>query len=274
MKISIITVCLNAEDTIENTFLSVINQTYKNIELIVIDGASKDRTIEIISKYTQKISHFISEPDKGIYDAMNKGILLATGDFIIFMNANDEFFDNFVLEKVVKTLTENPEVKFLFGDVQCTSKDNEICKLRTFEHIKNNYSLMLDNLCHQSIFYHRSLFEKFGIFSLEYPICADWEFNIRCLVKEKSPALYLNLPLAKVNLDGISSQYSSVKDIKNERQAILSKYYGSMAFSFSRLNNFIKNHFGFIHKAINICSSKIFFENYLNSKCLLNIIKN
>jgi len=84
MKISIITVCYNVKDSIEETFLSIFNQTYKNVELIVIDGGSVDGTLDVINKYRDKISHFVSEPDKGIYDAMNKGIDYVTGDFVLF----------------------------------------------------------------------------------------------------------------------------------------------------------------------------------------------
>ena len=97
MKISIITVVKNAEKTIENTILSVLNQTYKNIELIIIDGVSTDGTLDIINKYKDKISYFISEPDTGVYNAMNKGIKAATGDIFYFLNANDSLYDDKVL---------------------------------------------------------------------------------------------------------------------------------------------------------------------------------
>lgn len=242
MKISIITVCFNAKDTIEDTFLSVFNQTYKDIELIVIDGASKDGTLAIIDKYKDKISSFLSEPDKGIYDAMNKGIELATGDFIIFMNANDVFYNELVLENVVKTLIENTEVKFLFGDVDCVSKDMQSSEVQTYEKIKNNFSLLFYNFCHQSIFYHKSLFKEYGLFSLDYKICSDWDFNIKCLVKYKTPALYLEWPIAKFQLGGLSSDSNSAEDFRRERKCIMKNYFPVTIFLLS-INNFFKKAF-------------------------------
>lgn len=104
MKISVVTVCYNAANLIEDTITSVAAQTYHDIEYIVIDGASKDGTTELIKRHNDKITHWVSEPDKGIYDAMNKGIVAATGDYIIFMNAGDRFADNDVLARVVPAL--------------------------------------------------------------------------------------------------------------------------------------------------------------------------
>ena len=99
MKISIITVCYNSESTLEKTILSVANQTHKDVEYIIIDGNSKDGTVEIIKQYSNKIDHWISEPDKGLYDAMNKGIALATGEIIGILNSDDTFYSNNVLEQ-------------------------------------------------------------------------------------------------------------------------------------------------------------------------------
>lgn len=102
LLISVVTVCYNAADTIEKTMLSVLNQTYHDIEYIIIDGGSTDGTVEIIRKYADRIAYWVSEPDKGIYDAMNKGIKVATGEWINFMNAGDEFVDEGVIEKLFR----------------------------------------------------------------------------------------------------------------------------------------------------------------------------
>lgn len=249
MKISVIIACLNARNTIEDTFLSILNQTYKNIELVVIDGASKDETIEIINKYKDKISYFISEPDDGVYDAMNKGIKAAKGDFIVFLNANDVFYDNFVVEKVAKTLIENPEAKFLFGDVDYLSQDSQSSNVLKFDNIKNDFSLAFNNICHQSIFYHKSLFERFGFYSEEFKIYSDWDFNIKCLVKNKVSAIYLPIVISKFQLGGICSDSANAKTCKLEKVALIKKYYAD--FSFIILSNeFLRTKLGIIYKIL------------------------
>lgn len=121
MKITIVTVCYNTVSTIEKTILSVINQTYQDIEYIVIDGASTDGTVDVINKYANNINVFISEPDKGIYDAMNKGIALATGDYINFMNAGDNFSSEDAIEKVVCLI--DPKSDIVYGDSICVFPD-------------------------------------------------------------------------------------------------------------------------------------------------------
>lgn len=246
MKISVVTVCLNAKDTIEETLLSVFNQTFKDIEVIVIDGASKDGTLESINKYKDKISHFVSEPDNGIYDAMNKGIKLATGEFICFLNADDIFYDNTVLEKVEKKLVQNPECKFLFGDAEYISKEGS--KFVSYENIKNEFSIIFDNICHQSIFYHKSLFEQFGLYSDKYKIYADWDFNINCLAKNKVKAIYLQAIICKFQLGGTCSNPESKKIYKKEKQLLIEKYYPEYK-CLINTNDFIRSRLGFIYKS-------------------------
>lgn len=245
MKISVITVCLNAKDTIEETLLSIFNQTFKDVEVIVIDGASKDGTIEIIDKYKDKISHFVSEPDAGIYDAMNKGIKLATGDFICFLNASDIFYDNSILEKVNKKLEQNPECKFLFGDAEYISKADS--KIVQYKNIKNEFSIIFDNICHQSIFYHKNLFEQFGLYSQEFKIYADWDFNINCLMKNKVKALYFPLTICKFQLGGTCSTPKSETIYRTEKELIIEKYYPEYK-CFIKTNDFLRKHLGFVYK--------------------------
>lgn len=123
--ISVITVCYNSKDDIERTILSVISQTYENIEYIIIDGGSTDGTIDIIRKYSDRIAHWISEPDRGIYDAMNKGIQLANGEWLNFMNSGDIFVDNSVIEK--KLSKELPEdIDFIYSDYYCKRNNKTI----------------------------------------------------------------------------------------------------------------------------------------------------
>lgn len=247
MKISIITVCFNAKDTIEKTFLSILNQTYKNAELVVIDGGSDDGTIDIINKYREKISYFVSEPDKGIYDAMNKGIKASSGEFIIFLNANDAFFNENTLEEVIKALNKNPEAKLLFGDAEYITEDQKNSQTITNEKIKNNFSLIYNNICHQSIFYNKSLFEKFGFYSDEFKIYADWDFNIKCLVQNKVAAIYLPTVICKFQLGGACSTPSSKKLCKKEKTDLINKHYPQYRFIIA-FTGFLEKNFGTPYK--------------------------
>lgn len=261
MKISIITVCLNAKDTIENTFLSVFNQTYKNFELIVIDGGSTDSTLEVIDKY-KGISHFVSEPDSGIYDAMNKGIKLASGDFIFFLNANDVFYDENVLENAVSASKNNPQAKILFGDVEYISEDKKTSQIIRFNNIKDDFSLILGNICHQSIFYHKSLFEGFGLYSNQFKIYSDWDFNIKCLVENKVQALYLPLIISKFQLGGICSSEKNKKICAKEKKSLVKKYYPDFYFLIVA-NEFLRTKLGILYKIlINITFAKKIVKSY------------
>lgn len=270
MKISIITVCLNAKDTIEETLLSIINQTYNDIELIVIDGASTDGTLEIIDKYKDRISHFISEPDSGIYDAMNKGIKLASGDFIFFLNANDVFYDEKVLENVVNASTENKDAKtqakILFGDVEYISKDKKTSQILRFNNIKDDFSLILSNICHQCIFYHKSLFEGFGLYSNQFKIYSDWDFNIKCLVENKIQALYLPLIVSKFQLGGICSSEKNKQICSKEKKDLVKKYYPNFYFLIIA-NEFLRKRLGILYKIlINITFAKKIAKAYCSQK--------
>lgn len=124
MKISVVTVCYNSVDTIEETMLSVLNQTHPDVEYIIIDGGSTDGTVDIIQNYADRLAYWVSEPDKGIYDAMNKGITIATGDYINFINSGDKLFSPDVISEIVSYLSDRPDV--LYGDMKLKSYFGEI----------------------------------------------------------------------------------------------------------------------------------------------------
>lgn len=271
MKISIITVCLNAKDTIENTFLSVFNQTYKNFELIVIDGGSTDSTLEVIDKY-KGISHFVSEPDSGIYDAMNKGIKLASGDFIFFLNANDVFYNEQVLENVVNAIKKNNDAKILFGDINYISEDKKTSQILRFDKIKDDFSLILGNICHQCIFYHKSLFEEFGLYSNQFKIYQDWDFNIKCLVQNKVQAIYLPLVISNFQLGGLCSNTKNKPLCVKEKKELVKKYYPDFYFLIIA-NEFLRKKLGILYKIlVNITFAKKIAKAYCSKdKFKLNI---
>lgn len=176
LKISIITVCYNAESCIEKAIQSVIGQTYKNFEYIVIDGQSTDQTLAIVNKYKGNISKIISEKDSGVFDAMNKGVNHSTGDIIYFLNSDDYFYDSNILEKIGQEFLKSPSTDILNGKVvvDVNTKNHDISAF--VAPCKTKKDLLAHGLCHQRVFAKRHLFEKYGLFNTEYKICADFDW--------------------------------------------------------------------------------------------------
>ncbi len=206
MKISIITVVWNNKKTIKYAIDSVLNQTYKNIEYIIIDGASTDGTINIVKSYGDKISKFISEPDKGLYDAMNKGITLATGDIVGILNSDDFYIDNFVIEKVVQKFEEK-KVDSVFTDLVFVKPENLDKTVRYYDSSKFNPSKFAYGWmpAHPTFFVKREIYEKYGVFKLDYKIAADYEILVRFLEKYKISYFYMNEVIIKMRIGGIST---------------------------------------------------------------------
>jgi len=176
MLISIITVCLNSVCTIRHTIESIRNQTWNNIEHIIIDGLSTDGTLYILGEYSNSQTRIISEPDSGIYDAMNKGLCYATGEIIYFLNSDDTLCDPYVLNDVNREFKNHPETDLLYGNV---IYQNEYSRSRrSFRHITRR-NIIYEDLCHQSLFTRRHLFEKIGRFDLSYKINADYDWILK-----------------------------------------------------------------------------------------------
>ena len=168
--ISIITVSFNCAKTIEETILSVINQSYTSIEYIIIDGKSTDGTIEIIKKYADRISFWVSEKDDGIYDAMNKGLRKANGDFVLFLGGDDHLISFHVLQDIVPQL-QPTRVCVYHGDVyRCVSKDLYGGKY-------NRYKLAIKNIPHQALFYPKVIYKNYN-YDVKYSLFADYQYNI------------------------------------------------------------------------------------------------
>ena len=200
MKISVITVCYNAEKVIQQTIQSVMNQSYTDIEYIIIDGASTDGTMELVKKYTDdKRVRYISEPDNGIYDAMNKGIRLATGDYLEFLNAGDVFVNNDVIKSVVQKIEENP-ADVMYGDIVYEYPD-KTTNIRVYGQFCSSlfYYLLGDCINHQAIFAKRECFEQ-RVFNTKYQICADREWMIR-VKKDGKSFRAMNFQICKYPLD-------------------------------------------------------------------------
>lgn len=169
MKISVVTICYNAADLIEDTIRSVISQSYQNMEYIVIDGASQDGTVDIIKKYHDRITYWKSEPDKGIYDAMNKGVAVSAGDYVIFMNAGDKFTDEYVMERVVPLLDGSTIVS---GHWRRCYKDGTVKDDKPMSLQKISTEMPI---CHQATFVSLP-YHKMHPFDMSYKYSADYDF--------------------------------------------------------------------------------------------------
>lgn len=178
-RISLITVCYNAESSIAATLQSAREQTYRNFEHLIVDGASKDGTLEVVRQFSDLPLVISSERDLGIYDAMNKGVARVRGDILFFLNADDRLHDPEVLARVAQEFDADPELDMLWGDVINVFQDGE--RTRTTHAHLTPQTLLYDSLCHQATFAHRRLFERHGDFNTTYPICADFDWFVRVL---------------------------------------------------------------------------------------------
>ncbi len=221
MKISIITSVYNNKSTIAESIESVLSQTYNNIEYIVVDGASTDGTLEIIKQYQDKISAFISEPDKGIYDGLNKGIQLATGDIVGFLHSDDLYQNNQVIETVAQTFKDN-QVDSTYGDLiyvrqHDTSKVVRYWKSGAFSLKKLSQGWMPP---HPTFFVKRKKYEEFDGFDTRFKIAADYDCILRLLGKHSITTYYIPKILIKMRVGGESNKslknlfLKSLEDIK------------------------------------------------------------
>lgn len=202
---SIITVSLNSAKTIESTLASVQKQSFTNIEHIIIDGNSKDETAEIVKKFHYPIK-FISEPDNGIYDAMNKGIAVATGDIIAVLNSDDFYNSSFVLEKVVN-IFKDKDIACLYGDLDYVERFNTTKIVRRWKSGKiNDWKFILGWMPpHPTLFVKKIVYEKYGVFNIMLKYAADYEIMLRFLYKHKVSAYYLPEVLVRMRTGGVTN---------------------------------------------------------------------
>lgn len=213
MKISIITVCFNSVKTIEQTIQSVISQTYQNIEYIVIDGDSSDGTVDIIKKYTQQISKWISEPDNGIYDAMNKGIKMCSGDLVGIINSDDFYINNTVISQIISKI-KLEKVDSIYTNLLLVDSTNTDKLIRNCTYRKFKLGLFTKGWHppHPSFFVKREVYEKYGKFDLSFKLAADYEFMLRVLEKYFITTTYFPIYTLKMRNGGAStSSFSHIK---------------------------------------------------------------
>lgn len=206
MKVSIITVCYNAESTIEFALQSVLNQDYKDIEYIVIDGASSDNTPSIIKKYEGKIAKIVSEKDNGMYYALNKGIELATGDVVGLLHADDFYASNKIISRIV-TEFQSKNIDAVYGDLQYVFKEDINKVFRNWNSNPYNPSLFLKGWMppHPTFFVKRECYKDFGKFNTTFSISADYELMLRFLYKHNIKATYIPEVIVKMRVGGVSN---------------------------------------------------------------------
>ena len=198
--VTIITATFNSGKTLENTINSVLEQSYDNIEYIIIDGGSTDNTLDIISKYKERISHVISEPDNGVYDAWNKGIKLSKGDWISFLGSDDVMYPNAV-HQYVNFIEQNPEVEYVSSRVDYVNEDNSLNSIIGERWSWPKFSRIM-KVAHVGSFHNKSLYIECGLYNTSYKIVADYEFLLR--------KGFFNHITVRMKSGGISYSYKAI----------------------------------------------------------------
>jgi glycosyltransferase involved in cell wall biosynthesis len=199
-KISLITVCFNAEKVLEQSLQSAMMQDFQDFEFVIIDACSKDKTLEIAEKFKSKIGYLISEKDNGIYDAMNKGIQAAKGEWLYFLNAGDSFYNNKVLSSIFTSKINN-QTEFIYGKVQTKNEPTGIDYI-TGEPIELKDFYTKYPICHQATFSKKALFTEIGLFDTKYKLAADTEWFARLFKAKSNACTFINMVIAFYDIQG------------------------------------------------------------------------
>lgn len=243
MKISIITVVYNRVATIERAIASVLQQTHPEVEYLIIDGASTDGTAELVASYKEKVAVVLSEKDGGMYDALNKGIRMATGDVVGILHADDEFANERVLEEVAAELSNHPELECVYGDVGFVQEAQPDKLVRYFSSSIFHKRLFRYGImpAHPTFFCYRKFFEQHGVYRTDMEIAADFDLLLRFLKTHQLNSAYLPRMLVKMNMGGKSTRgISSTIKINRELRKILKEHKISSSYLHLYARYFIK----------------------------------
>jgi glycosyltransferase len=245
MKISLITATYNSVDTIAETISSVKRQNFDNLEYIIIDGNSSDGTLDIINQNKDVITKLISEPDNGIYHALNKGMKMASGEIIAFIHSDDLFAENWVLSEI-NTLFEKQKTDFVYGDLQYITSDSPPKIIRHWRSGEYNSSKLKKGWMppHPTVYFKRDLIEKIGFFNTSYNISADYDWMVRCLTYPEINVAYIPKVLIKMKTGGKSNRNlkniirKSHEDYKIIKQNKIGGFFTLFLKNFNKINQF------------------------------------
>src|SRR4030095_14607820 len=219
MKITVITPVFNGQDTIKSCIESVLAQSYADKEYVIVDGGSTDKTVDILKTYNDKSLKWVSEKDKGLYDAFNKGIMMATGDVVCFLCADDMYEHNNVLLKIADTFRMHPETGIVYGDIIYVDKDDLSKIKRYWKSSPFKPGLFKKGWLppNTALFIKRSAFLTHGLFSLDYKMAGDYEMQYRFFEKLRIPAIYISDIMVRMRSGGMSNSglqgmYQSLKE--------------------------------------------------------------
>lgn len=236
-RLSIITICRNDATGLKKTIRSLRDQSYRDFEFIIVDGASEDETLNIITENKSMITHWISEPDTGIYNAQNKGVKMTQGDYCLFLNSGDYLADENVIKKFMSVETQ---AEIIYGDMIVENKigSREIkkspSKIRSLHMLK-------DTLRHPVSFIKRNLFDTFGYYDENFRIVADYEFFVRVIIRNSVSLYYLNFPVSVFDLSGVSSGKDTRMQLISERKAVQDMYFNPILLFLFRLYSKMRN---------------------------------
>lgn len=225
MRFSVVTVCYNSANTIERTIQSMQRQNYADWEHIIVDGASTDGTKEVLDRYVNAPRlKIISEKDDGPYDAMNKGIKAANGDVISFLNADDYYLHEKVLEMVYHKINGFPKADVYYGDLLVVDCNAPTPYIKVHDSV-DRYYMCTNALAHPSMFHKKHSFEKAGLFDLKYKIVADYEWTLRAMYKNMLRFCYFDVVTTVFSAGGLSTGTAHEKKHSEEREAVVNEFF-------------------------------------------------
>ena len=248
MKLSIITINRNNKDGLQKTIESAILQSFQDYEYIIIDGASTDGSVDVIKQHADNITYWVSEPDKGIYNAMNKGIFQANGEYCLFLNSGDYLINNTILEKAFRLNIQT--------DIFCTKAFDKSVEELTF------FDLYQESLKHQSMFIKTSLFDKIGLYNENYKIISDWIFYVLALIKYNCSLSFYDFDLFVAQEGGVS--WTDETGIFSERELFMKREFSLLLNDYKQLEQYKRSRFIRVYdKILNLLMNK---KNHINEK--------